>query len=33
MAEEDARPIQGILAGAGLGAALWTMVVIVAAMA
>jgi hypothetical protein len=33
MAAEDARPVEGILAGAGLGAIVWTLLAIVAALA
>lgn len=30
MAEEDARPIEGILTGAGLGAAFWMLIAVAA---
>jgi hypothetical protein len=32
MAEEDARPIEGILAGAGLGVVVWALLAVVAAI-
>lgn len=32
MDEQDARPIEGILAGAGLGAMVWTLVAVFAVM-
>jgi hypothetical protein len=32
MDEKDARPVEGILTGAGLGAVIWTLVALVTAM-
>lgn len=33
IADEDARPVEGILVGAGLGAMFWTVCAVVAALA